>query len=125
MKKSTTPPTAAAMVVPGLNREKQRSSAQIPQTILNLFNFIPKKNKQIQIDIGENVAHPVLVSMGHPLSSITVQLKQRNAGCEIILIVCASSVCACACVMSTHGSVQLPLHSRQCPVALLYFHTVC
>lgn len=34
-------------------------------------------------------------------------------------------VCECVCEISTHDSVQLVPHGRQCPVALLYFHTVC
>lgn len=38
--------------------------------------------------------------------------------------------CVCVCELGlkcgvTHGGVQLVLHGRQCPVALLYFHTVC
>lgn len=64
MRTSTTPPIAAAMVVPGLKGDKKKSKiCSFPEL------------KQIQIKICEKVAHPVLLSTGHPRSSITVQLK--------------------------------------------------
>lgn len=56
------------------------------------------------------VAHPALLSRGQPLSSITVQLKQRSTECETIVIVCAK----CACVLVFESCV----HSRQCAVGL-------
>lgn len=125
MKKSTTPPTAAAMVVPGLNREKQHSSAQIPQTILNLFNFIQKKTtnpnwywrKSSSPCPGINGAPPLI---HHGAAETEKRWVWNHSHC-----VCIVGVCLCVCLTSTHDSVQLPLHGKQCPVALLYFHTVC
>lgn len=66
--------------------------------------------RQMFCVVTVKVSHPVLVSMGQPLSSITVQLKRRNIRCEIVLIVCA--VCACSRVFA------MCVHSRQCAVGV-------
>lgn len=106
MKKSTTPPTAAAMVVPRLDKDNKKKRFNRARILLS------------QILSSKKVAHPVLVSTGQPLSSITVQLKKNALGRKSFSLV----VCACACTRDAHSrqrAVGVAWQTVSCSITVL------